>query len=323
MEFLRTHKILVGLGLITLIILLALIVAGSLYLAKQPTSMPDAVDEFESGIQHTNIAIESEDLIIAEDAVTIATTKGSVVYALSSSTNEAVNGSTLFDETIFVWDPTTTNEYGLVQLKNSAILSQVQLVGTKLYYIQGSDLIALDLASKERALIIRSVSNFLIANDRLWYVISRDDLKPIIIGVIDLKTMARNDIITDIQAQLGDDNFLSGGLAVRSYNSTDNSLTLVSVYGDAGCSSVQLFKLDLNSKQIKQVDSEVYCMCDEETGNGCPNDATAQAHVQELRGADLECQGTQVSHDDIGNLVFTNPRAKKVAGSASYVGCIE
>lgn len=322
MEFLRTHKILVGLGLITLIILLALIVAGSLYLAKQKTPVPVQQTNTNTA-SSTPATAEDPDLVIAEDAVTIAAIKGSLVYAVSSSTNSEANGQILFDETIFVWDPATANEYGLVQFKKSPYLLQVQLVGTKLYYIQGSDLIVLDLETKERTPIMSSTANFLITGDRLWYVIMEPDLKPKTIGVIDLATMKRTDITSNIQAQLGAEVVFPGGIAVRSYNPTEHSLVLASRYGDAGCGSIQLFKFNLDTNQISKTDSAVFCACDQETGNGCPLDTQAESHFNELAGVQPVCQGTQIGHDDVGNLVFTNPQAKKVAGSASYVGCIE
>jgi hypothetical protein len=234
-----------------------------------PTLNVNNVDHTDEG----DIEQAVDSVYVADDALARLTERGSILYLkVDSAKSEQGYGTS-----VGILNTKTDDIYNIVEFNTGGYISNMQRAGGVLFYLQDSNLQSLDLSTKEIKTIMSSTTDIMVVEDRLWYVIDESMLSgPYNIGYIDLNANQSQIVAKDVGRNF---NMSPGGLVMYTYNSTDSSLSFYSQYGDAGCGSIGVYKLDINTGQISEVDSGSFCACGIEDFPDRP--CTPEAKVQE------------------------------------------
>ncbi len=274
----------------------------------------------ESGAQQ-----DLDTVFVADDALTRLTERGSILYLkVDSAKSEQGYGTS-----VGILNTKTDDIYNIVEFNTGGYVSNMQRAGGVLFYLRDNNLQSLDLSTKEIKTIMSSTTDIMISDNRLWYVTDESMmLGPYTIGYIDLSTSQSQIVAKDVGRSV---TVSPGGLVMHAYNSTDDSLSFYSQYGDAGCGSIGVYKLVVETGEISEVDHGNFCACgiEEFPDRPCTPEAKAkEAHFDQVRKTVSKSQKV-VCGGEILSFNFANGGPEFTIYNdlsqfrAKYIACIE
>lgn len=220
-------------------------------------------EELVSQIEEKDIEISSKKEIKKEENnQTTFLIKGQILFAEENQNQKPPFSSSenpIKEYFIYSFDPKTNKkkQFGLVESNTSFFPHSFKLFGDKVFFINwNGELATLDLKSKKQEIIkIPGIiptkephskdvlSIFTITDNDVLYVKGYYNT----LGLYNLVTSENKILIDDLDKKI---DFAMSRLILKSYNSSNNSLEFLLIYGDAGVVSARLYNFDIN-KSVK------------------------------------------------------------------------